>query len=42
MPLPPAVAGRTVARVDGCRSWVRHPDLAQPGVPFPICRGVMR
>jgi hypothetical protein len=42
VPLPPAVAAGTVARVDArlCCSW--RPDTAHPTVLFPIRRGVMR
>ena len=42
IPLPPAVAAGTVARVDGSLRCSWQPDMAHPTVPFPIRRGVMR
>jgi len=42
IPLSPAVAAGTVARVDGSLLCTWQPDIAHPTVSFPICRGVMR
>jgi len=42
IPLPPAVAAGTVARVGGSFGCSGQPDMAHLTVPFPIRRGVMR